>query len=94
MIKSFHDKRTAALFEGRTLKGMPADVTRRAQIKLVMLDQARSLSDLRFPPANNLEALHRGRAGQHSIRVSGKWRICFVWHDGDAEQVAFCDYHD
>lgn len=65
----------------------------RARNKLVMLDAAKSLDDLRVPPANRLEALRRDRVGQHSIRVNDKWRICFVWHDGNAAEVAFCDYH-
>lgn len=93
MIRSFRDKRTAALFEGRQVKGTPADLVARAQNKLLMIDQARTLDDLRVPPSNRLEALRKDRAGQNSIRVSDKWRVCFVWRDGDAEQVEFCDYH-
>jgi proteic killer suppression protein len=93
MIESFRDRRTAALFEGRLVKGTPADLLARAQNKLLMIDQARSLDDLRAPPSNRLEALRKDRAGQYSIRVSGKWRICFVWRDGNVEQVEFCDYH-
>jgi proteic killer suppression protein len=49
--------------------------------------QARTLKDLRIPPGNRLDVLKGGRKGQHSIRITDAWRICFVWHDGDAWNV-------
>jgi len=49
--------------------------------------------DLRIPPGNRLEALHRDREGQHSIRINDQWRICFTWDHGDAYQVEITDYH-
>lgn len=93
MIHSFADKRTAALFLGKATKGVPADVTRRAQVKLLLLDAAADLKDLRNPPGNHLEALKDDRQGQHSIRVNDQWRVCFLWRDGEAYDVEFCDYH-
>ncbi|WP_415207737.1 type II toxin-antitoxin system RelE/ParE family toxin [Rudaea sp.] len=51
------------------------------------------MNDLRIPPANQLEALKRDRKGQHSIRISQQWRVCFVWRDGDAFDVEIVDYH-
>jgi proteic killer suppression protein len=64
-----------------------------ARRKLRMLNNARTLNDLRVPPANRLEALHGKRKGQHSIRINDQWRICFVWKDGDAHDVEIVDYH-
>jgi proteic killer suppression protein len=93
MIKSFDDKRTAALFLGLTPKGVGSDIVRRAKAKLDLIDAAASLEFLRSPPGNQLEALKRDRVGQHSIRVNDQWRICFVWRDGNAYDVEFCDYH-
>ena len=61
--------------------------------KLDMLHQAVDLGDLRAPPANRLEALAGDRRGQHSIRINDQWRICFVWREGDADDVEFVDYH-
>jgi len=61
--------------------------------KLVMLDSAESLQDLRVPPGNRLEKLSGDRKGQHSIRINDQWRICFEWRDGDAYQVEIADYH-
>jgi len=64
-----------------------------ARRKLRMLNNARTLNDLRVPPANRLEALHGKRKGQHSIRINDQWRICFVWKDGGAHDVEIVDYH-
>ncbi|MBS1183566.1 MAG: hypothetical protein H6Q99_3446 [Proteobacteria bacterium] len=93
MIKSFRDRRTASLNEGVAVKGVPADVLQRVVSKLFLIDTVTRLDDLRVPPGNRLEALSGDRAGQHSIRVNDQWRICFLWKDGDAHDVEFCDYH-
>lgn len=61
--------------------------------KLVAVDAAEQLSDLRVPPGNRLEKLRGDRAGQHSIRVNEQWRICFRWRDGNAHEVEIVDYH-
>jgi len=93
MILSFRDKTTEAVFQGRRPKGFPADlfvVTRR---KLASIHFAASLSDLRSPPANRLEALSREREGQYSIRVNDQFRICFRWTASGVEDVEFVDYH-
>ncbi|MGE3871920.1 MAG: type II toxin-antitoxin system RelE/ParE family toxin [Parvibaculaceae bacterium] len=44
-------------------------------------------------PGNAVENPNRRPKGQHSIRVNQQWRICFIWKDGDAYDVEFCDYH-
>lgn len=93
MIKSFRDKRTAALAEGQPPRGVPADIARRAVVKLFLLDTATRVEDLRVPPGNELEKLKGDRAGQYSIRVNRQWRICFVWRDGNAYEAELVDYH-
>lgn len=93
MIRSFADRRTAELHAGRVPRGIPVDLVRRVVRKLFMLDTVTRLEDLRVPPGNHLEALKGDRVGQHSIRVNDQWRICFVWKEGDAFDVEFCDYH-
>jgi len=93
MIASFRDKLTAAVFRDQMPKGFPADIAKVARRKLRMLDAAARLDDLRVPPANRLEALSGDRAGQHSIRINDQWRLCFVWKDGNAEEVEITDYH-
>lgn len=93
MIKTFADKRSAAIFSGIVTKGVLADVVKRAKAKMDLVNAAASLEFLRSPPGNHLEALKDDRAGQHSIRVNDQWRICFVFHDENAFDVEFCDYH-
>lgn len=58
-----------------------------------MLDAAHDLEDLLVFPGNRLEALKGSRAGQHSIRINDRWRICFIWREGDAYEVEIVDYH-
>lgn len=72
---------------------MSPDLRRVALRKLVQLDAAVSLADLRVPPGNRLEKLSADRAGQYSIRINEQWRVCFVWRDGDAHEVEIVDYH-
>jgi toxin HigB-1 len=93
VIRSFADKRTAAVWNDRMPKGFPSDLAKGSRRKLRMLAAATKLEDLRSPPANHLEALVGSRAGQHSIRINGQWRLCFIWRDGDAHDVEIVDYH-
>ena len=93
MIRSFADKRVAAVFAGHAVRGLPAPIQQRARLKLLALDAAGRLDDLRAPPGNRLETLRGDRRGQHSIRVNDQWRICFVWRDGSAWEVEIVDYH-
>ena len=93
MIRSFADKRTAAIFSGRMARGLPSGVQERARAKLLAVDAAAVLGDLRVPPGNRLEALLGDRKGQYSIRVNRRWRVCFAWQDGDATDVEIVDYH-
>ena len=93
VIRSFADKRTAAVFSNRTPKGFPTDILASARRKLAILDAAETLDELRSPPGNRLEALQGDRAGQHSIRINDQWRICFVWRDDGPHDVEIVDYH-
>ena len=93
MIRSFADKRTAAIFAGHAVRGLPASIQQRARLKLVTIDAAGRLDDLRMPPGNRLEALRGNRRGQHSIRINDQWRLCFIWRDGAAWEVEIVDYH-
>jgi len=61
--------------------------------KLLILDAAERLEDLRVPPGNRLEKLRGDRVGQHSIRVNDQWRVCFRWEGSDAHEVEIVDYH-
>lgn len=92
MIEGFADKETGKVFNGEWSRKY--DHIRKAAFrKLAMLHTAQSLSDLKAPPANQLEALKGNRAGQHSIRINDQYRVCFVWRDGNATDVEIVDYH-
>jgi proteic killer suppression protein len=93
VIRSFRDKETERVYLRERSRKLPQDIQRVAQRKLLMLDAAESLEDLRIPPSNRLERLSGDRKGQHSIRVNDQWRVCFRWSDGDAHEVEIADYH-
>jgi toxin HigB-1 len=92
MIRDFRDPETGRLFRREHTKFARA-LQRSALRKLLLLDAAESLQDLRIPPGNRLEKLAGARAGQYSIRINDRWRICFQWKDGNAHQVEIVDYH-
>ena len=93
MIHSFADRETERVFARERSKKLPPDVQRTGLRKLLMLDAAEELRDLRVPPGNRLEALSGGRKGQHSIRINEQWRVCFVWTKAGPESVEIVDYH-
>jgi len=93
MIRSFRDQRTENVFRRARVKGFSQHVHRAALRKLLILDAAEALDDLRVPPGNRLEKRKGDRKGQHSIRVNDQSRICFVWSDSDAYDVEITDYH-
>lgn len=93
MIHGFRDRDTERLFARERVRRFPAELQRAMLKKLVMLDAAERLEDLRVPPGNRLEKLARDRVGQHSIRINDEWRVCFRWADGRATDVAIVDYH-
>ena len=97
MIHSFRDGGTEDIFNGsetkRARQVCPATVRKAARRKLELLDSASILRDLRAPPGNQLEALKKDRAGQHSIRVNDQYRVCFVWTEVGPANVEIVDYH-
>jgi len=91
MIKSFRCRESQNIFERKRSKkfGSINDVALR---KLLLIEVATTLEDLRIPPANRLKLLKGDRAGRFSIRINDQWRICFEWRDGNAYQVEIVDY--
>jgi proteic killer suppression protein len=92
MIVSFKDADTERLANGWRVKRF-ASVESVARRKLRQLEIAGRLEDLRVPPGNRLEALKGDRAGQHSIRVNDRFRVCFRWTSAGAKDVEIVDYH-
>jgi len=93
VIRSFRDRETEKVFGRDRSRRLPGGVQRRAHRKLLLLDAAEVVEDLRIPPGNRLERLSGGRTGQYSIRVNDQWRIRFRWQRGDAYDVEITDYH-
>lgn len=93
MIRSFKDDETEKVFQRERSRKLPPNIQAVALRKLRMLNRAVTLNDLRVPPANRLEKLSGDRAGQYSIRINDRWRICFEWRESDAYQVEIVDYH-
>lgn len=93
MIRSFANSEAERVFSDGVSKSLPPEVVKRARRKLFALDSACSIGDLRTPPGNRLHKLSGDRAGQYSISVNDKWRICFEFSDGDAHAVELCGYH-
>ncbi|MBI4182890.1 MAG: type II toxin-antitoxin system RelE/ParE family toxin [Proteobacteria bacterium] len=91
MIKGFASRGTEALFRGRSGRRLPVDLQRRALQKLLAIHAAVALEEIGRIPGNRLEKLKGARAGQYSVRINNRWRICFVWRDGDAYEVV--GYH-
>lgn len=93
MIASFKDREAERIWRGEFSRRLPQEIQGIARRKLRMLNAARTLMDLRVPPANRLEALKGSRAGQFSIRINDQWRICFRFAAGQAIDVEIVDYH-
>jgi toxin HigB-1 len=94
VIKSFGDEQTRDFWEtGKSKKNPPPNLRSPAKRKLLMIDAAVKLDDLKIPPGNRLHPLSGDRDGQHAIWINDQYRVCFTWKDGDAYDVEITDYH-
>ena len=93
MIRSFKDKETEAIFNGKFVRRIPKPIAPLTARKLNQVHAAGCLEDLRIPRGNRLEALKGDRKGQHSIRINDQWRVCFRWTPAGPDAVEIVDYH-
>ena len=93
VIRSFRGNDTEAIWSRRYVKKLSPELSRLAYNKLVLINAAERINDLRAPPGNRLEKLSGNRAGQYSVRVNDQWRICFIWSASGAAHVELVDYH-
>jgi len=93
VIASFKDPEAKRIWQGEFSRRLPQGIQEVARRKLRMLNAARTPPDLKVPPANRLEALKGTRAGQFSVRINDRWRICFRFAAGQASDVEIADYH-
>ena len=96
MILSFGNRLAKDLVEenfSKELRSFPAELVRTARRKLNLLHGARDIKDLLVPPGNRLEKLKGARKSEYSIRINNQWRICFLFENGNAQNVTVEDYH-
>ena len=93
MIRSFADAETQRFFATGKSRRLPADILKRAAMRLTQLDAVTSTDDLRVPASNRIEALKGDRKGRWSVRINDQWRVCFRFADGDSFDVEITDYH-
>ena len=93
MIKGFADRETAKVYHQQFSRKLPQSIQKVALRKLIMIDNAEGLEDLRVPPANHLEELHGDREGQYSIRINDQFQVCFEMTEDGFDRVEIVDYH-
>jgi proteic killer suppression protein len=93
VLRSFADKETERVWRRERARKLDQATQRAALRKLLILDAAETLDDLRVPPGNRLEKLKGDRAGSYSVRINQQWRICFSWTDAGPDGVEIVDYH-
>ncbi len=93
MIRTFKDAETEKIFNRLRSQKLDQAMQPVAFRKLRMLHNSATINDLRIPPANHLEKLKGDREGQYSIRINDRYRLCFIWREGDAYEVEIVDYH-
>lgn len=93
VIKSFRDNDTEKVFLRENTRKFDIRLRKIALRKLLILDAAETLEDLKVPPGNRFEKLMGERKDQFSIRINDQWRICFKWNNGNAFDVEITDYH-
>ena len=93
MIESFANAETQSFFATGKSRRLPPEILRRAVMRLTQLDAATEVDDLRQPPSNRLESLSGDRLGQWSVRINDRWRLCFRFERGHAQDVEIIDYH-
>ena len=93
MIQSFADVRTEKIFNRQPVKALSRELQRSALRKLLILNAATSINDLRVPPGNRLEKHKGDRKEYYGIRVDRQWRIVLRWRSPDSYDVELIDYH-
>jgi proteic killer suppression protein len=93
VIRTFADRETERFYTAGRSRRLPTEIRKRAAMRLLQLNAATRIEDLRLPPSNRLEQLRGDRAGQWSMRINDQWRVCFSFESGDAFDVAIVDYH-
>jgi proteic killer suppression protein len=92
MIQSFRHKGLKRLFEGNDRRKLPADMVERLEELLTALDDASTIEMMALP-SFRLHQLSGELKGFYAVTVRANWRVIFRFHDGDAYEIDFVDYH-
>ena len=93
MILSFHDRDSEKVFNGEYIRRLPKELHKKALMRLMAINSAKQIEELRIPPSNRLHKLAGDRRNQWSISINDQYRICFMFEDGNATNVEIVDYH-
>lgn len=93
MIQSFANSDTEKVWTRTHVPRFGPDLQRISNRRLLILDAAETVNDLRVPPGYRLEQLQGRRRGQHSIRINDQWRVCFTWTEAGPADVEITDCH-
>ncbi|MGC8494611.1 MAG: type II toxin-antitoxin system RelE/ParE family toxin [Syntrophobacteraceae bacterium] len=93
MIKTFAQVWLEDFWNEGSHKHVPPELSQRLIRKLDMVNRSKELKDLAAPPSNHLHPLRGDRQGQWAISVSGPWRLCFRFEDGEIFDLELVQYH-
>jgi proteic killer suppression protein len=92
MIRGFKHKGLARFFQSGSKAGIQAQHAERLELVLGRLSSATSPKDMGLPGLD-LHQLKGDRKGVWAVKVSGNWRVTFLFVDKDADDVDYEDYH-
>ena len=92
-MRSFKGRAARLVFDGEPPRGVSGDLVRAARKRLLQLNDAETVDQMREPPGNRLHRLGGDRAGQWSVRINDQFRLCFIWGEEGPEDVELVDYH-
>ena len=92
MIETFAHKGLEDFFFEGTKKGIQPKQASKLEEILDRLNQAREIRDMNFP-GSGLHLLQPKKESRWAVKVSGNWRITFVFKEGHAFEVNYEDYH-
>ena len=91
-ILGFRHKGLELLFASGKVSKVKIEHAERLRLILGRLNVAREPRDMGLPGLQ-LHPLKGDRRGAWSVRVSGNWRVTFVFVGSDVDQVDYEDYH-
>jgi len=92
MILSFRSRSLKRYWERNDVSKLPPDRIDRITMILDRLDASTDPDDLNLPGLG-FHRLSGPSRGRYAVSISANWRITFGWHDQDAIDVDFEDYH-